>query len=428
VFEEKADPQVLPRLVLYQRALDSAPGRAMLGFLAALKAGSGVEAAYLAVVRALYQAGPTPGPAADAWQAHLLHRVLTDENPFTAGAATGAVPPELLAAAAHDLRLLQPFFALTADHCRTAAAAADNHDLPTWPVWGHPAAGAASAAAAAITGAIAAASDWGALAAELAGYHRRAGAGQFAASWYFQWTGRLEPISDPDHFDLDDLIGVDLAKTTVLRNTEQFLRGAPANNLLLYGTRGTGKSSMVRGLAARYGEAGLRLVAVTRGAIGSVAELFRLLRNQPYRFVLFLDDLSFDETEADYKAFKSMVEGTLEQRPANAVLYATTNRRHLVPERWSDRHTPDAAEVHGQDTMEEKLSLADRFGITVLFKAPSQAEYLAIVEHLAEVRGLNMPKEAIREEALRWVMWQNARSGRAARQFLDDLEGRLQPQ
>lgn len=418
-----ADAQAASRLVLYHRVLDSAPGKAMLEFLAALQSGSGgAPAAYLALVRALYEAGPVKGPACDAWQGHLLGRILADGNPFTLGAAAGNLPPALQEAAAYDLRLLQPFFALTAERCRAAAGAPD---LPVWPAWGAAAGDPAAAAREAMAAALAGAPDWGGLAADLAAYHRRAGAGLLGSHWYLQWTGhRLEGIADPDLFDLDDLVGMEKAKATVLRNTEQFLRGAPANNLLLYGSRGTGKSSMVRGLAPRYGEAGLRLVAVARSAMGTVAELFRRLRREPCRFILFLDDLSFEETEADYKAFKSMVEGTLEQRPDNVVLYATTNRRHLVPERWTDRHSPDTAEVHGQDTMEEKLSLADRFGLTVLFTKPSQDEYLAIVMHMAQARGLQVPEAILREEALRWVMWQNSRSGRAARQFLDDLEGR----
>jgi len=419
-----ADPQLQSRLVLYHRILNSPPGLAMLGFLTALQSGSGVEGAYLALVRALCQKAPVAGSAlGDAWQNHLLERLLTDANPFTAGAAAGAVSPELQEAAAYDLRLLQPLFDLTAERCRALTGAPG---LPVWPAGGRSTQNPADQPLQDMARTLAGTPDWGSLAAPLAEYHRRAGAGLFGSYWYLQWTGRrLDGIADPDLFDLDSLVGVDHAKSTVLRNTEQFLRGAPANNLLLYGTRGTGKSSMVRGLASRYGALGLRLVAVNRGAIATVADLFRRLRDQPHRFVLFLDDLSFDEAEVDYKAFKSMVEGTLEQRPGNVLLYATTNRRHLVPERWTDRHSPDTAEVHGQDAMEEKLSLADRFGITVLFTTPSQQEYLAIVEHLAEARGLPVSGEALREEAMRWAMWHNARSGRAARQFLDDLEGRL---
>lgn len=407
------------RLVLYHRVLESEPGQAMLAFLG--NGGAGETAAYLALVRSLCAAGPGAGPARDAWQSHLLQRILADSNPFTLAAAAGSAAPEIVEAAAYDLRLLQQLFRLDADRCRRPG-------LPVWPRWGAATEDPAAAARLALMEALAGAPDWGAMVADLAAYHRRAGAGLFGSHWYLQWAGAsLEGIADPDPFDLDDLIGVEKAKATVVRNTEQFLRGAPANNLLLYGSRGTGKSSMVRGLAARYGTGGLRLVAVARSAMGSVAHLFRRLRREPCRFILFLDDLSFEEAEADYKAFKSMVEGTLEQRPENVLLYATTNRKHLVPERWTDRHTPDTAEVHGQDTMEEKLSLADRFGVTVLFTRPSQEEYLAIVLHMAEARGLKVPEALLREEALRWVMWQNARSGRAARQFLDDLEGRHRP-
>lgn len=417
-------PEIFSRLVLFHQVLDSAPGSAMKAFLQAVRTSSGVEESYLALVRSLYEEPSGFALLPDAWQNHLVGRILRAENGLTLGAARGEVPPEAMGAGAHDLRLLQVLAALTSSACREQAGSTS---LPLWPTLplpeeGDPVELMLRSAAAALT----AARDWGEATTTLAAHWQRYGAGLTGSNWFLRWeSAGLQPVERPNHFDLDDLVGLTEARATVIRNTEQFLRGRPANNLLLYGQRGTGKSSMVRGLISRYGAEGLRMVEVPRAGVTLLPQIYRAVRRYPQRFVLFLDDLSFDESEAHYKAFKSDMEGALEQRPANVVLYATSNRRHLVPERWTDRHSPETAEVHGQDAMEEKLSLADRFGITVLFTTPDQDEYLAIVEHMAARRALRIDPERLRQEALRWIMWNNPRSGRAARQFLDDLEGRL---
>ncbi len=410
-------PESLDNLVLFHQVLDSAPGQAMRRFMGAVAAGSGLESAYLSLVRALYAEPRTRLLTGDAWQNHLMSGILQAET-----ALTGQQNRHLLEAAAHDLRILQQLFALTGDGCGRLA---DGAALPTWPGWSlTPTEDPALAAARAFAAELGAAGDWGALAGRLAEHYRTAGSGLPGAYWYLRWEGgALQGIDQPHVFRLEDLIGVEEAKATVLKNTEQFVQGRPANNLLLYGSRGTGKSSMVRALVPRFGARGLRMVEVPRSHVSSLPEIFRALRRYSQRFVLFLDDLSFDEAETDYKAFKSNMEGALEERPANVVLYATSNRRHLVPERWTDRHTPDTAEVHSQDAMEEKLSLADRFGVTVLFTSPAQEEYLAIVEHMAAQRGIHMDRDRLRELALRWVLWNNPRSGRSARHFIDDLAG-----
>lgn len=416
----------LEQLVLYQQVGESMPGRAMARFLGAVERGGEAAAEYLALVRALYVEGPGIGASGDAWVDHLLAQILLDENPFTisCGASGQPLPAQLLEAAAHDLRLLRQWAALTGPTCREMIGAPY---LPTWPGWGerrttNPAMPRLQAMAAELL----AAPDWGAMVDRLITHYRQAGVGLGGGYYYLRWDGeQLDGIAEPSMAQLDDLVGLSEAKSAVLRNTEQFLHGLPANNMLLYGSRGTGKSTMLRALPMRYGPEGLRLVEVARQAISTLPALFRTLQRSAQWYILFLDDLTFSEDEADYKAFKSMVEGALEQRPTNVVLYATSNRRHLVPERWSDRNAPEVAEVHGQDTLEEKLSLADRFGMTVYFPAPNQAEYLAIVKHLAEERGLPISPAELEAAALRWVMWNNPRSGRAARQFIDDLAGRL---
>jgi predicted AAA+ superfamily ATPase len=253
-----------------------------------------------------------------------------------------------------------------------------------------------------------------------------------------------------------DLIGYAPERALLRRNTVQLLAGYPANNVLLYGDRGTGKSSSVKallhepaphepgprsapdlsdpdappqtaGAGARevvdWGR--LRLIEVPKGRLGDFPLIVALLRGRPQRFVLFIDDLSFEEGETQYKDMKAMLEGGLEARPPNAVVYATSNRRHLIREQFADRPAPGTDEVHAMDTVQEKLSFADRFGLTITFPSPNQAAYLAIVEGLARQRGLTIAPAALRARAIEWAAWHNGRSGRTARQFVDHLTGEL---
>jgi hypothetical protein len=235
----------------------------------------------------------------------------------------------------------------------------------------------------------------------------------------------LRGVRHPDPICLDELIGDKRQRDLIRRNTEQFLARLPANNVLLYGDRGTGKSSTVKALLNAYAERGLRLLEVGRSKLADFPTIVELLGEQPEHFILFVDDLSFDEQETGYKDLKAVLEGGLEVRPANVLVYATSNRRHLVMERQSDRAQPGDDELHGFDTVQEKLSLADRFGITLTFVTPDQEHYLEIVRGLAQRRGLAMPDEQLRARALQWATRHNGRSGRSARQFVDDLTGEL---
>jgi predicted AAA+ superfamily ATPase len=243
----------------------------------------------------------------------------------------------------------------------------------------------------------------------------------------FRWERRgdrgfLAPVSHPHLFDLDDLVGVDDAKEELVRNTAQFVAGVPANNVLLWGERGTGKSSSIKGLLKPFSHRGLRLVEVQKGDLLHLTEILRLLRDRPWRFLLFCDDLSFDEGEISYRELKAILEGGIEARPENVLLYATSNRRHLMPEPMNDNL---GREIHPEEAVSEKLSLADRFGLTLSFYPFSQDTYLAIVEHYAERMGLEIGEEELRTLALRWALFKGQRSGRSARQFMDDLAGRI---
>jgi uncharacterized protein len=243
----------------------------------------------------------------------------------------------------------------------------------------------------------------------------------------FRWErhrerGRLAPVEHPHLFDLDDLVGVDDTKNELMRNTAQFVAGYPANNVLLWGERGTGKSSCIKGLLRPFAQKGLRLVEVQKGDLLQISDILRQLRGAPWRFILFCDDLAFDEGDVSYRELKAILEGGIEARPENVLLYATSNRRHLMPEPMNDNL---GGEIHPEEAISEKLSLADRFGLTLSFYSFSQDTYLSIVEHYAERMGLAIASKDLRAAALRWALFKGQRSGRSARQFMDDLAGRL---
>jgi predicted AAA+ superfamily ATPase len=235
--------------------------------------------------------------------------------------------------------------------------------------------------------------------------------------------GRLTPVFHPHLFDLDDLVGIDDIRDEVMRNTAQFVAGLPANNVLLWGERGCGKSSLVKGLLKPFAPQGLRMVELKRWDIMSLPAIVALLRDQPYRFILFCDDLSFDEGEGDFRALKTLLDGDIEERPANVLIYATSNRRHLLPERMEDN--TGGGEIHPEEAVGEKLALSDRFGLSLGFYCLDQDEYLAVVRRYAQQRKLGVADEELCDKALKWSRYTARRSGRSARQFIDDLEGRL---
>ncbi len=250
--------------------------------------------------------------------------------------------------------------------------------------------------------------------------------GEYAA---FRWerhgdgSGHIEAVLNPHFFNLDDLVGVDDIRDAVVRNTRQFVSGKPANNVLLWGERGCGKSSLVKGLLKPFYPHGLRIIELKRWDIMSLPSITPLLRAQPYYFILFCDDLSFDEGEGDFRGMKTLLDGDIEERPANILIYATSNRRHLMPERIGD--TRRDYEIHPEEAEGEKLALSDRFGLTFGFYPFDQDEYLQIVRHYAAVRNIPLKDEELCDKALKWCIFTSRRSGRSALQFIYDLEGNL---
>ena len=277
-------------------------------------------------------------------------------------------------------------------------------------------------------------SNWSQSALELLEFHRRFGTGEFARYKAFTWekikdTKTLRGIDSPDPIELKSLIGYEVKRKTIIENTEQFLNGYPANNMLLYGDRGTGKSSTVKALINKYYSEGLRIIEVPKEYLSDFPEIIRKVKDRPQKFIIFIDDLTFEDGETGYTALKAVLEGSVEAKPENVVIYATSNRRHLVKEYFHERKGLGSSdpneEIHASDSIQEKLSLADRFGITVVFSAQSQDEYLEIIRGLVKNRGIEIDGRELEEKALEWERRHNGRSPRTARQFVDYLEGNV---
>ncbi len=368
----------------------------------------------------------------DAWQHHLLARVLDHANPFSLKAERAGwteIGPALVAQTRADLDALQACHRLSGAVIVQAATRLAKTPPTAWDAF-HPLhASPDRSARHRMMQRLHAGRDWPGLARELADYFALNGVGLFGRHRAFRWTrrdgeGRLDGVLVPDPVRLDDLVGYELEQEPVVENTRQFIAGAPANNVLLYGDRGTGKSSTVKALLNEFQLQGLRLIEVAKEHLEDYPGIIALLRGRRERFILFVDDLSFEEHETHYKALKAALEGSLDIRPDNVVLYATSNRRHLVVERFADRQKASLdEEVHPEETAQEKLSLADRFGVHAPFLIPDQDRYLTIVEGLAARFGLHVPAGELRRRALRWSTWHNGVSCRTARQFIESLRG-----
>lgn len=272
------------------------------------------------------------------------------------------------------------------------------------------------------------ASSWSEFTEELEVFHKNYGYGAFAEYRAFVWErangkGYFNGIKKPDSVEIEDLIGYEVERSVIIENTVQFLNGYSGNNVLLHGDRGTGKSSTVKAILNKYYTEGLRMIEVPKAYLTDFPDIIRNLKDRTQRFIIFVDDLVFGDDEESYTALKAILEGGLESKSSNILIYATSNRRHLVKEYFSERLGNNGEEVHSGDSVQEKLSLADRFGINVVFSSPDQKKYLEIVDGIAAKRNLNIDRDVLHSEAKKWELWYNGRSARTARQFVDWIEG-----
>ena len=258
-------------------------------------------------------------------------------------------------------------------------------------------------------------------------FYRRFGVGKFGLNKAFRIEEidhevHINPITNVEHIYLDDIIGYELQKKKLIENTEAFIQGRAANNVLLFGDSGTGKSSSIKAILNEYYEQGLRIIEVYKHQFKSLSEVQEQVKDRNYKFIIYMDDLSFEDSELEYKYLKAIIEGGLGKKPGNVLIYATSNRRHLIREKFSDKRELDD-ELHNNDTVQEKLSLVARFGVTIYFGSPDKKQFQNIVRELAERYHVNMPLEELYAEANKWELSHGGLSGRTASQFITHLMG-----
>lgn len=265
-------------------------------------------------------------------------------------------------------------------------------------------------------------------------FYRVYGVGKFGLNKVFRLKnedGRieLEPITNTVEVRLSDLVGYESQKRMLIENTEAFVQGRKANNLLLYGDSGTGKSTCVKAILNEYYPQGLRIIEIYKHQFKDLSAVITLIKNRNYRFIIFMDDLSFEDFEIEYKYLKAVIEGGMEITPENVLIYATSNRRHLIKETWSDRKDDtNKDEIHHSDTAEEKISLVSRFGVTIHFAKPTQQEYLEIVKGIARrYPEITLSEQELVDQAKKWGIWHGNISGRRAQQFVNHLLGSQTP-
>ncbi|MGM9615006.1 MAG: ATP-binding protein [Oscillospiraceae bacterium] len=351
------------------------------------------------------------------WHCHLTYCLVMDENPF-ALACERRTPDHdsLWELAKSDLGVFQQLFRMRLDNPTLMNF---RHDSPATKT-------ASARQLMALSDALAAAESADDMMELLTAYYENHGVGSLGFGEVFRvdGAGNLLPVENCRPVALSDLVGYESQKALLLENTLTFLSGRHPNNVLLYGDAGTGKSTSIQAIASEYAPKGLRLIELYKHQFALIPHILTQIKGRNYRFILFLDDLSFEEDEVEYKHLKAVMEGGAEAAPENVLIYATSNRRHLVRETWNDRaDMQHDGDIHRSDTMEEKLSLAGRFGLQIYYPNPTFEEYHTIVRELAEKQPAlaSYPAEQLRRLAAAWQVRRGSRSGRTAQQFINDL-------
>lgn len=347
----------------------------------------------------------------NSFKEYLSRLILTDDNAFTKASAAGKadrLPAAVLNGVKSDLKKLEAVANISPKDIYESVENIDLRQvLKTLPSW------QTGESVAPLT------EDWENRIEDLIEYHKKNGYGMYSKYNAFAWRNHgLYPISETDPIQLSDLKNYEDQRRKVIDNTESFVNGYPANNVLLYGDRGTGKSSTVHAVLNAYAPEGLRMIEISKSDIPDLTMIREMLSESPMKFIIFIDDLSFDSHDDSFGELKAALEGSLGGRKHNTIIYATSNRRHLIKESFSDREN----DINRNDIMQEQLSLSDRFGLSITFINPDKKGYLDIVEKIAEDRKLDVDMDHLCAVAEQWATRKGGRSPRCARQFIDYVE------
>ena len=338
---------------------------------------------------------------------YISELILYDDNAFTRAAAgnkADELSPSVISAVKSDLEKLEKISDFCADNIISDYNKEILETLPKWEI------GKAKAPLSDV---------WASQLDDLISYHKENGYGIYAKYCAFSWRDKdFVPITSLDTISLSDLKNYEIQRNQVVENTLAFLNGLPANNILLYGDRGTGKSSTVHAILNEYKSRGLRMIEISKGDINELALIREKISQSPMKFIIFIDDLSFDSKDDSFAELKAALEGSLSGRKENAIIYATSNRRHLIKENFTEREN----DVHKSDTIQEELSLSDRFGLSINFMNPDKADYRDIVLKIASDRSFSFDEEELLTGAEQWARRRGGRSPRCAKQYIDYIE------
>lgn len=393
---------------------------------------AGQEDVYFSCVNQLVEMAASYGFSGNLWHDYLTFLLVNKENAFsTACEIVGPVEGSVNALAKHDFSIFKELFDFDLRRLEEVYPSLDSSLITDYrnvnegsKVFNKRIRDRICSLAVRLGRA----ADVDEFAGDMVEFYREFGVGKLGLHKAFRVDGtvtpaRIVPITNIAHVQLEDLVGYETAKRKLIENTEAFVEGRPANNCLLFGDAGTGKSSSIKGILNRYYERGLRIIEVYKHQFKDLNDIIGQIKNRNYRFIIYMDDLSFEEFEIEYKYLKAVIEGGLERKPENILIYATSNRRHLVREQFSDKEGR-REDLHASDTVQEKLSLVSRFGVTIFFCAPDKKEFQNIVRVLAARYGVTMPQEELLLEANRWELQHGGLSGRTAQQFIDYLRGK----
>lgn len=395
---------------------------------------SEVREKFFGCMHALIDLAGNYGFEKNLWHAYLTYLLVNNENVFsTACEIRGITEGSLLRLAKHDFEIFRKLFAYDFSALEQEIGAGFFEEILDYR-----SAGAASKVfnkricrrICELSGQLGSAKDLEAFTQYMIHFYREFGVGKLGLHKAFRVAHdengvQILPITNIKHVNLDDLVGYEIAKKKLIDNTEAFVQGRKANNCLLFGDAGTGKSSSIKAILNQYYDQGLRMIEIYKHQFQDLNDVIAQIKNRNYRFIIYMDDLSFEEFEIEYKYLKAVIEGGLEKKPDNILIYATSNRRHLIREKFSDNKEERDGDIHTNDTIQEKTSLASRFGVTIFFGSPNKKEFQNIVKTLAQRYGVFMSEEELLLEANKWELSHGGLSGRTAQQFIDYLLGQM---